>query len=740
MLSPSCVARRRRRMNSGGGRVDNRICYIAVVICLLFVGGCREESDGTEQGYGHLSYEDFRAITPRDDEGVYLVEGDILIRTETELREYYEENRSRDSEIGFARSDLIVDRRHLGAGKWADDIWNESDAADLSYCVENGFGNKKETIVNAIASAARAWENVARVHFIYKPEEDADCTGDNGDVRFNVKYVTGKPYLAVAFFPKEANRFFRVLNVDDAAFNSWGYSLNRIITHELGHVLGFRHEYIDRGMGGECGYENADTDWRRVNGYDVNSIMTYLSCNGGKTAGTLSANDKAGATELYGAPSIPNSDFSNDFSLWSYKTSDYVCSSDGAIISCGDNVGRWEHFKFVQNSDGTVSVVAVVNAKYITSGTPLTDKLHAGATSVGTWEKYLLISNLDGSVSLKSMRNNKFVSIPLSTEIPANQLASVANSIGTWEKFGPQVISSAVRIDDEFLGQDSIVAFQAVKNGEFWRDVNSVIRADAGTVGAWEKFQVRGNYGGTVSLWSNVNQKYLGATNPSDWIESTAASVGSWEQFSFENNSDGTVSFKSAKNNKYLTLPTGSNRLKAGASSIDPSINSWEKFRMYVVQSNRLRNPGFEGGRDIWKEGPGVVIEQNSSSSRSGSWNAHLGGDGVTHTDVLSQSVTIPAWATSAMLTFWLWIKTDEFPSMAYDTLRVELRNDAGDVLTTLATYSNLDRSSAYVQKSFDVAAYRGQAVAVYFVGTEDSSLSTSFHVDDSSLLAVAPY
>ena len=72
----------------------------------------------------------------------------------------------------------------------------------------------------------------------------------------------------------------------------------------------------------------------------------------------------------------------------------------------------------------------------------------------------------------------------------------------------------------------------------------------------------------------------------------------------------------------------------------------------------------------------------------------------------------------------------------AYDTLTVQLQNSSGAVLTTLATYSNLNKNTGYAQKTFDVSAYKGQAVKIYFKGVEDSLDQTSFVIDDVSLRA----
>ncbi len=51
-----------------------------------------------------------------------------------------------------------------------------------------------------------------------------------------------------------------------------------------------------------------------------------------------------------------------------------------------------------------------------------------------------------------------------------------------------------------------------------------------------------------------------------------------------------------------------------------------------------------------------------------------------------------------------------------------------------MATYSNLDKSTGYVQKTVDLSAYAGQTVTVKFTGVEDSSLQTSFVIDDTAL------
>lgn len=148
-----------------------------------------------------------------------------------------------------------------------------------------------------------------------------------------------------------------------------------------------------------------------------------------------------------------------------------------------------------------------------------------------------------------------------------------------------------------------------------------------------------------------------------------------------------------------------------------------------------LLNPGFESGSANWTATAGVINSSTQQPPRTGSFNAWLNGYGVTHTDTLFQQVTIPASANTVTLSFWLKITSAETTTTtAFDRLQVQIRNSSNTVLTTLATFSNLNESTGYVQRTFNVTAFKGQTIRVYFLGTEDVTLATSFVIDDTSL------
>ncbi|HEY9391792.1 MAG TPA: hypothetical protein VIR27_18725, partial [Mycobacteriales bacterium] len=147
--------------------------------------------------------------------------------------------------------------------------------------------------------------------------------------------------------------------------------------------------------------------------------------------------------------------------------------------------------------------------------------------------------------------------------------------------------------------------------------------------------------------------------------------------------------------------------------------------------SQLLGNTGFETGSiSPWSSTPGVL--QNTSTGQiahTGSWFAWMDGYGTTHTDTLSQTVTIPSGCTSATYTFWMHIDTAETTTTtAFDKVTVK----AGS--TTLATFSNLNHISGYASHSFNLSAFIGQTVTLSFSATEDVSLETSFVVDDATL------
>jgi hypothetical protein len=151
-----------------------------------------------------------------------------------------------------------------------------------------------------------------------------------------------------------------------------------------------------------------------------------------------------------------------------------------------------------------------------------------------------------------------------------------------------------------------------------------------------------------------------------------------------------------------------------------------------------IGNGGFENGSaspSPWTVTAGVISNSASEPPHAGSWDAWLDGNGTNTTDSILQTVTIPANAVSAQLSFWLHIDTAETSTTrAFDTMTVQVRDTGAKVLSTLATFSNLNHATGYQQHTYDLSAFKGQTIQIFIQGVEDFELQTSFVIDDVSL------
>jgi len=148
------------------------------------------------------------------------------------------------------------------------------------------------------------------------------------------------------------------------------------------------------------------------------------------------------------------------------------------------------------------------------------------------------------------------------------------------------------------------------------------------------------------------------------------------------------------------------------------------------VGGNLLLNPGFESGAVNWTGSAGPITTDAGRPAHAGSWKMWLGGNGVTATETESQSVTISSTAAAPKLSYWIRTDTAESGTTAYDTMQVQVVS--GTTTSTVATYTNVGTSATYSQKTFDLSAYKGKTISVKFLMNEDSSLQTSFVVDDT--------
>ncbi len=149
-----------------------------------------------------------------------------------------------------------------------------------------------------------------------------------------------------------------------------------------------------------------------------------------------------------------------------------------------------------------------------------------------------------------------------------------------------------------------------------------------------------------------------------------------------------------------------------------------------------LANGGFEGSSLPWVLSGQATWTGTGSFPRTGTGYIFLGntnsGSGAAY-----QQITIPTGATRN-LRFWLNVVSAETTTTTqFDRLFIEVRSTGGTLLSTLATFSNLNKAAAgaYTQRGpYSLASFAGQTVRIQFRSTTDFSLITTFRIDDASV------
>jgi hypothetical protein len=130
-----------------------------------------------------------------------------------------------------------------------------------------------------------------------------------------------------------------------------------------------------------------------------------------------------------------------------------------------------------------------------------------------------------------------------------------------------------------------------------------------------------------------------------------------------------------------------------------------------------------------------VINKSSGEPPHSGTWDAWLGGpSGLSRSEGLLQTVSVPSGCSAYTFSFWLHIDTAETGGAANDTLTVQAVTNGEATVATLATFSNVNAAPGYTQYSYNLAAFAGQSVKLRFLATENASAQTSFVVDDAAV------
>ena len=383
-------------------------------------------------------------------------------------------------------------------------------------------------------------------------------------------------------------------------------------------------------------------------------------------------NNQTSITTSYNTVKLPN----GKYSIKSVVNEKYVAAENGGsdpIVANRDNYsGSWETFYIVNNDDGTVSIKADANNKYICAVLDEENQLTPRSDSISTWEKFKIYKINDSEYGIRSAENGKYVKADLDN---GGKLIAGSDSIaGAWEAFNIEKVGDTTNDNVATFYENSNYSGWSVSLPEGTYDYSDIIAKgikndaisslkvssgykvtlydNAGFKGTSKEFTGDASYveneindktssikiekwdgsssvtyntvklsNGKYSIKSVANEKYVVAENGgSDPIVANRDSYGgSWETFYLINNDDGTVSLKADANNKYVCAVLDEENQLVPRSE---SVGTWEKFQIYKISDTEYGLKSAENGKYVKADldNGGKLIA--GSDSIAGAWEA----------------------------------------------------------------------------------------------------------------------
>lgn len=243
-------------------------------------------------------------------EKLYVAEGDTLLDEEqlklyADVREAENEARAaakKADEKGFGSSKLEVSHG-LVATTRNGKVLRWAPGTVLSYRIARStFGSDEhyQLVVKNLRAATSEWEQTCGVNFEHRAELDSrPGIGREGCLFVAYQIDVSGTVIASAFFPSDPTER-RHLLVDPSYFTT-SFDRVGVFRHELGHVLGFRHEHIRNEAPPVCPNEPL-WDTQVLSVYDPKSVMHYFCGGVGQHALKISDLDRKGARMVYGPP------------------------------------------------------------------------------------------------------------------------------------------------------------------------------------------------------------------------------------------------------------------------------------------------------------------------------------------------------------------------------------------------------------------------------------------------------
>ena len=447
------------------------------------------------------------------------------------------------------------------------------------------YNDSADTIKNkwSAVGTANGWKN-DKIYNLVKPYLSGTVTSTGGSTTDD---SDNNSTSGVATFYEHSNYGGWAVSLEEGSYDYKDILAKGIVNDQISSLRvsdGYKVTiYDDEGFKGKSKEFTSDASYV---GDEMNDKTSSIKIE--------KINNQTSTTTSYNTVKLPN----GKYSIKSVANEKYVATENGGsdpIVANRDNYsGSWETFYIVNNDDGTVSIKADANNKYICAVLDEENQLTPRSDSISTWEKFKIYKINDSEYGIRSAENGKYVKADLDN---GGKLIVGSDSIaGAWEAFNIEKVGDTTTNDKiEKWDGSSSVTYNTVKlsNGKY--SIKSVanekyVAAENGGSdpivanrdsygGSWETFYLINNDDGTVSLKADANNKYVCAVlDEENQLVPRSESVGTWEKFQIYKISDTEYGLKSAENGKYVKadLDNGG-KLIAGSDSI---AGAWEAFNI----------------------------------------------------------------------------------------------------------------------------------------------------------------